>query len=185
MICQKKAMMLIHASKGSFLPHNSFCETRLQLSLACALSKTSQTRASFRRATWLIQGDKFTKDEVMSRVIQLESYKSYFPVNSRAEMYYRARPGKLIQCVIAASVHGQGHVSVVEGGYRTNKVRINYTMESGKADVFYVFIQIVKKETLMFVNENSRLGIVYGPMRSWTLAEIQDYFRNNSDIFPS
>ncbi|XP_018051264.1 PREDICTED: uncharacterized protein LOC108689135 [Atta colombica] len=164
--------------------------TRIYLLIFCYISNpalsepSSQTRASFRRATWLMQDDKFTKDEVMSRVIQLESYKSYFPVNSRAEMYYRARPGKLIQCVIAASVHGQGHVSVVEGGYRTNKVRINYPMESGKADVFYVFIQTMKKEA-MFVNENSRLGIVYGLMRSWTLAEIQDYFRNNSDIFPS
>jgi len=53
-------------SEGSFLPHNSFCETRLQLSSACALSRTSQTRASFRRATWLMQGDKFTKDEELS-----------------------------------------------------------------------------------------------------------------------
>ncbi|XP_011056541.1 PREDICTED: uncharacterized protein LOC105147318 isoform X2 [Acromyrmex echinatior] len=154
--------------------------TRIYLLIFCYISNPALSEP----ATWLMQGDKFTEDEVMSRVIQLESHESYFPVNSRAEMYYKARPGKLIQCVIAASVHGQGHVNVVEGGYRANKVRINYTTENGKADVFYVFIQTVKREA-MFVDENSRLGIVYGPMRSWTLAEIQDYFRNNSDIFPS
>ncbi|XP_018349231.1 PREDICTED: uncharacterized protein LOC108752692 isoform X1 [Trachymyrmex septentrionalis] len=154
--------------------------TRIYLLIFCYISNPALSEP----ATWLMQGDKFTEDDVISRVIQLESHKSYFPMNSTAEMYYRAPPGKLIQCVIAASVYGQGHVSVVEGGYRTNKVRVNYTTESGKADVFYFFIQTVKREA-MFVDENTRLGIVYGPMRSWTLAEIQDYFRNNSNIFPS
>ncbi|XP_018359194.1 PREDICTED: uncharacterized protein LOC108758649 isoform X1 [Trachymyrmex cornetzi] len=135
--------------------------TRIYLLIFCYISNPALSEP----ATWLMQGDKFTEDEVMSRVIQLESHTSYFPVNSTAEMYYGARPGKLIQCVIAASVHGQGHVSVVEGGYRANKVRINYTTESGKADVFYVFIQTVQREAIS-LEENLRLGIVYGPMRS-------------------
>lgn len=134
-----------------------------------------------------MQGDVFTDDEATSRLVQLDSQKSYFPVNTRAEVYYRALPGKLISCVIAASVHQQGHVSVVEGGYREKKVRIRYMTENGKPDVFFVLIQAKRKP--MSVDENvmrsSRLDIVYEPMRNWNLAEIQDALHNNTDIFPS
>jgi len=133
-----------------------------------------------------MQGDVFTDDEATSRLIQLDSQKSYFPVNTRAEVYYRALPGKLISCVIAASVHLQGHVSVVEGGYREQKVRIRYVTENGKPDVFFVLIQARKP---LSVDENimrsSRLDIVYEPMRNWSLAEIDHALRNNTDIFLS
>ncbi|XP_018312192.1 uncharacterized protein [Mycetomoellerius zeteki] len=137
--------------------------TRIYLLIFCYIFNSALSEP----ATWLMQGDEFTEDEVTSRIIQLESHESYSPVSSRAEMYYRARPGKLINCVIAASVYQQGHVSVVKGGYRDNYVRINYMTESGKADVFYVFVQTVKSEAV-FVDENSRLGIVYEelPMRN-------------------
>jgi len=135
-----------------------------------------------------MQGDVFTEDETTSRLIQLDSHKSYLPVSTRAEVYYKARSGKLISCVIAASVHQQGHVSVVEGGYRTKKVRIRYMTENGKADTFFVFIQAAKKKSVSIegnVMKSSRLGIVYEPMRNWTFAEIQDALRNYTDIFQS
>lgn len=135
-----------------------------------------------------MQGDTFTKDEAVSRLIQLDSNEWYYPVSTRAEISYAARPGKLISCVIAASVHQHGHVSVVEGGYKAKKIRIRYMTENGKPDVFFVLIQAARRETVSVernVVRSTRVGIIYEPMRNWTHAEIQDALRNNTDIFPS
>lgn len=152
-----------------------------------AIFRPSQTWASLRRITWLIQGNALTKDEATSQLIQLDSHKSYLPVSTRAEVYYWAQPGKLISCVIAASVHQQGHVSVVEGGYRAKKVRIRYMTDTGNADVFFVLIQAMKRESIS-VEENvirsPRVDLVYEPIRNWTLAKIQNTLRNDTDIFP-
>ncbi|XP_050456920.1 uncharacterized protein LOC126854355 [Cataglyphis hispanica] len=140
--------------------------------------------------TWLMQGDVFTDEEATSRLIQLDSQKSYFPVSTRAEINYRARPGKLISCVIAASVHQNGHVSVVEGGYGTKKVRIRYITENGKPDVFFVLVQAAKRESVYVEGDlawSTRLGIVYESMKNWTAAEIQDALRNvtSSQLLPA
>lgn len=155
-----------------------------------AVSRAFQTfadaRTSLRRTTWLMQGDIFTKDTPMSRLIQLNTHEWYLPVSTRAEIYYKALPGKLISCVIAASVNQHGYVSV-EGGYRTEKVLIRYMTETGEPDTFFVFIQAAKTEPVS-VEENvvrsSSVNIVYEPMKNWTLTEIQDALRN-ADIFPS
>lgn len=133
-----------------------------------------------------MQGDIFTKDTPMSRLIQLNTQEWYLPVNTRAEIYYKALPGKLISCVIAASVNQHGHVSVVEGGYRTKKVLIRYMTENGKSDIFFVFIQAAKTEPVSVeksVMRSSSVDLVYEPMKNWTLTEIQDALRN-ADIFP-
>lgn len=134
-----------------------------------------------------MQGEVFTEDQATARLIQLDSQKSYFPVSTRAEVYYRALPGKLISCVIAAAVNQRGHVSVVEGGYRAKKVRIRYMTENGEPDIFFVLIQAAKREPVSVegnVVRSSRVGIVYEPMKNWTLAEIQDAFLNNTETFP-
>ncbi|XP_011699978.1 PREDICTED: uncharacterized protein LOC105457164 [Wasmannia auropunctata] len=139
-------------------------------------------------AMWLMQGDVFTEDEVTSRLIQLDTHKSNFSVSTRAEVHYWARPGKLISCVIAASVYQQGHVSVVEGGYGAKKVRVRYVTKTGKPDVFFVLVQAARKELVSVegnVVKSPRVDIVYGPMTNWTFAEIQDALRNYTDIFPS
>ncbi|KAL6426003.1 hypothetical protein ACFW04_008947 [Cataglyphis niger] len=140
--------------------------------------------------TWLMQGDVFTDEEATSRLIQLDSQKSYFPVSTRAEINYGARPGKLISCVIAASVHQNGHVSVVEGGYGTKKVRIRYITENGKPDVFFVLVQAAKRESVYVEGDlawSTRLGIAYESMKNWTVAEIQDALRNvtSSQLLPA
>ncbi|XP_028047250.1 uncharacterized protein LOC105830122 isoform X2 [Monomorium pharaonis] len=144
-------------------------------------------RSRTRKTTWLMQGDVFTDDEARSRLIELDSHESYTPVSTRAEMYYWARPGKVISCVIAAAVNQRGHVSIVEGGYRAKKVLIRYMTDNGEKDVFYVLVQAAKRESV-FVEQNavktSRLGIVYEPIRNWSLAEIQNALRNSTDIFP-
>lgn len=135
-----------------------------------------------------MQGDVFTDDEARSRFVELDSHESYIPVSTRAEVYYWARPGKLISCVIAAAVHQRGHVSVVEGGYRAKKVRIRYMTENGEEDIFYVLVQAAKRESVSVegnIVETSRLSIIYESIRNWTLAEIQDALRNSTDIFPS
>ncbi|CAL1689535.1 unnamed protein product [Lasius platythorax] len=138
--------------------------------------------------TWLMQGDVFTDEEATSKLVQLDSHKSYFPVNTRAEVSYTARPDKLVSCVIAASVHQNGHVSVVEGGYGTKKVRIRYSTEINKPDVFFVLVQAAKRESVHVEGDlarSTRLGIAYEPMRNWTLAEIKDALRNvTSSQFP-
>lgn len=137
--------------------------------------------------TWLMQGDVFTDNQAKSRLIELDNYESYTPVSTRVEVYYWARPGKLINCVIAAAVHQRGHVSVVEGGYRAKKVRIRYMTENGEPDVFYVLVQAAKKDSVLVegnVVKTSRLGIIYEPIKNWTLTEIQDALRNSTDIFP-
>lgn len=134
-----------------------------------------------------MQGDEFPDDEATSRLIQLDSQKSYFPVSTKTEMYYVAQPGKLINCVIAASVYQKGHVSVVEGGYGAKKVRIRYMTENGEPDILFIFIQAAKIESVSVegnVAKSSGLDIVYEPMRNWTLAETQDALRNDTDIFP-
>lgn len=165
------------------MPHNGFL--RNSAAIVRVSIRSLQTRASLHRTTWLMQGDVFTDEEATSRLIQLDSHRSYFPVSTRAEMYYTAQPGKLINCVIAASVHQNGHVSVVEGGYGTTKVRIRYITENGKPDVFFVLVQAAKRDSV-YVEENvawsTRLGIAYEPMRNWTLAEIQDALRNVSSF---
>ncbi|XP_024868537.1 uncharacterized protein LOC112452514 isoform X1 [Temnothorax curvispinosus] len=140
------------------------------------------------KTTWLMQGEAFTKDEATSRLVQLDSHKSYLPVSTRAEVYYRARPGKLITCVIAASVRQRGHVSVVEGGYGAREVRIRYMTENGEPDEFFVLIQAARREPVSVEGNavrSSRLGVVYEPMTNWTREEIEDALRNNTDIFPS
>ncbi|EZA59071.1 hypothetical protein DMN91_008466 [Ooceraea biroi] len=137
--------------------------------------------------TWLMQGDMFTDDEATSRLIQLDSHNSYFSVSTRAEMYYAAQPGKLINCVIAAAVYQKGHVSVVEGGYGSTMVRVRYMTKNGETDVFAVFLQSVKREMVSvdgnFVN-STRLGIVYEPVRNWTQQEVEDVLRNITTNFP-
>ncbi|XP_011862549.1 PREDICTED: uncharacterized protein LOC105559098 [Vollenhovia emeryi] len=158
--------------------------TRICLLVFCYILNSALSEP----ATWLMQGNVLTEDEATSRLIQLESQKSYFPVSTRAEVYYRAQPGKLVSCVIAASVHQQGRVSVVEGGYGANKVRIRYMTENGQPDVFFILVQAARREAVS-VDRNavrsSRVDIVYEPMSNWTLAELQDALRDSSDILPS
>ncbi|XP_011257241.1 uncharacterized protein LOC105251867 isoform X2 [Camponotus floridanus] len=161
--------------------------TRIYLLVALVFYCVSNSALS-EPTTWLMQGDTFTDEEATSRLIQLDSHKSYFPVSTRAEIYYAAQPGKLISCVIAASVHQNGHVSVVEGGYGTKKVRIRYMTENGRPDVFFVLVQAAKRESVHVEEDvawSTRLGIAYEPMKNWTLAEIQDALRNvSSSQFP-
>ncbi|XP_029664782.1 uncharacterized protein LOC115236453 [Formica exsecta] len=161
--------------------------TRIYLLVALILYCVSNSALS-EPTTWLIQGDVFTDEEATSRLIQLDSQKSYFPVSTRAEIYYRARPGKLVSCVIAASVHQNGQVSVVEGGYGTKKVRIRYITENGRPDVFFVLVQAAKRESVYVEGDlawSTRLGIAYEPMKNWTVAEIQNALRNvTSSQFP-
>jgi len=125
---------------------------------------------------WLMQGDMLTEDQATSRLVQLKSHNSYFSVTTRAEVYFTAEPGMLINCVIAAAVYQNGHVSVVEGGYGTTMVRVRYVTKNGQLDIFAVFLQTVKKETILvdgsFVN-STKLGIVYEPARNWTQQEVE------------
>ncbi|XP_072746663.1 uncharacterized protein [Anoplolepis gracilipes] len=161
--------------------------TRIYLVIALVFYCISNSALS-EPATWLMQGDVLTDEEATSRLIQLDSHKSYYPVNTRAEVYYTARPGKLVSCVIAASVHLNGHVSVVKGGYGSKKVRIRYTTENGRPDVFFVLVQAAKREFVFVEGDvawSTRLGIAYEPMRNWTVTEIQDALRNvTSSQFP-
>lgn len=128
-----------------------------------------------------MQGDMLTEDEARPRLIQLDSYNTYFPVNTRAEVYYTTEPDKLISCVIAAAVYQKGYVSVVEGGYGTKKIRVRYVTKNGDSDIFAVFLQTTKRQTVTvegdFVN-STRLGIVYESVRNWTQREVEDALRN-------
>jgi hypothetical protein len=139
---------------------------------------------SLRRITWLMQGDILSEDEATSRLIK--SHKSYFSVSTRAEVYFAAEPGMVINCVIAAAVYQNGHVSVLEGGYGTTMVRIRYVTKNGQTDIFAVFLQTVKREMVSvdgeFVN-STKLGIVYEPIRNWTQQEIEGVLRNVTGNF--
>jgi len=130
-----------------------------------------------------MQGDVLSKDEATSRLIQLKTYRSYFSVTTRAEVYLAAEPGMLINCVIAAAVYQNGYVSVSEGGYGTTMVRVRYVTKNNQLDIFAVFLQTVKNETVSldadFVN-STKLGIAYEPVRNWTQQEIENVFYNVS-----
>lgn len=133
-----------------------------------------------------MQGNLFTDEEAASRLIQLDTYRTYFPVNTRAEASYRAQDGKLINCIIAAAVNQHGSVQVVVGGYKMREVRIRYTTKIGRPDIFFVLVQSAKIEQVSIegnVANSTRLAIVYEPVRNWTMEEVQDFLRNVSSSF--
>lgn len=120
--------------------------------------------------TWLMQGDTITQEEATSLHIRLITQESNLSVSDNTDVRF-ARTGYVISCVIAASVHGNGHVSVAEGGYGSKEVRVLYVTDNGKPDVLHVFIQAVRREVVVDGNvaESARQSIVYEPMRNWTL----------------
>nr|XP_012223878.1 PREDICTED: uncharacterized protein LOC105673095 isoform X1 [Linepithema humile] len=144
---------------------------------SCGPSRPSQTaNFSLRRATWLMQGDVLTQEEASARHIRLITWESHLSVNTRMDAHY-ARSGYFISCVIAASIHGNGHVSVAAGGYGSKEVRILYVTKNDEPDVLYVFVQAVRREPVSVagnVAANARLGIVYEPIKNWTQSEVQD-----------
>lgn len=157
------------------MPHNGFCETQLRVS-----PDLRRPRTSLRRVTWLMQGDVLTQEEATTRHVRLITWESNLSVNTRMEAHY-ARSGYYISCVIAASIHGNGYVSVVAGGYGSKEVRVLYVTKNGKPDVLHVFVQAVRKEPVFVVGNiagSARVGILYEPIRNWTLDEIQDASRN-------
>lgn len=137
-----------------------------------------------------MQGDVLTDEDAASRFLKLESYRYYLQVMTeyRIDFRYRALPGKVITCVIAASVHLKGRVSVVEGGYESKTVLIRYDRfitETNEPDIFFVFVQAAKSAVNLAGNvvKTPQLDIVYEPVRNWTQEEVQDALRNVSSIF--
>ncbi|XP_014476323.1 PREDICTED: uncharacterized protein LOC106745323 [Dinoponera quadriceps] len=156
--------------------------------LAVLILRCVSYPATSELTTWLMQGDLFTDEEATSQLIQLDTHKTYYPVNTIAEVSYTARRGEVISCVIAAAVHQHGHVHVIEGGYKTRKVRVRYTTMNGRPDILFVLIQAVKREPVFVegnVARSTRLSIVHEPIRNWTIEEVRNSMRNfSSSFFP-
>jgi hypothetical protein len=129
-----------------------------------------------------MQGGVLAQEETTSRHIRLITWESNLWVTTRMDVHY-ARPGYFISCVIAASTHGNGYVSVVEGGYGSKGVRVLYVTKNNKPDILHIFVQAVRREPVFVegsVAGSGRIGIVYEPIRNWTLDKIQDTLRNVS-----
>ncbi|KAH0945461.1 hypothetical protein HN011_005413 [Eciton burchellii] len=120
----------------------------LDLLILCCVSKSALCEP----ITWLMQGDVLSEDEATSRLIK--SHKSYFSVSTRAEVYFAAEPGMVINCVIAAAVYQNGHT-----------VKREMVSVDGE-----------------FIN-STKLGIVYEPIRNWTQQEIEGVLRNVTGNF--
>ncbi|XP_029174838.1 uncharacterized protein LOC114943400 [Nylanderia fulva] len=136
---------------------------------------------------WLMQGDLLIDKEAESRSIKVFTQKWYISGGANREVSYTSLPDRPINCVIAASIHMNGHVSIVEGGLGSNKIRVEYKAENDKRDVFFVLVQTTEMESVNVEGDvawYARSGIAYEPMKNWTLTEIQDALRNVSSEFP-
>ncbi|KAG7204786.1 hypothetical protein KM043_005193 [Ampulex compressa] len=71
--------------------------------------------------TWLMLGEKFAKDEV-SPEIGLTSEELFFPVSTLDIFEIKAKEGRIITSLIAASIHMQGYVSVLTGGINQTSI---------------------------------------------------------------
>nr|ARK19901.1 venom protein [Ampulex compressa] len=128
--------------------------------------------------TWLMLGEKFAKDEV-SPEIGLTSEELFFPVSTLDIFEIKAKEGRIITSLIAASIHMQGYVSVLTGGINQTSIEVLYMSKYLFPDVLYIYMQSARQFPSI-VKENAVENSVDAslPKRPWTIWEMRAAFRH-------
>ncbi|XP_011501477.1 PREDICTED: uncharacterized protein LOC105365090 [Ceratosolen solmsi marchali] len=116
---------------------------------------------------WLMYGDFIGESEAIARHLVLESTNSTTSVSSSMQLSLVTPPGHRINCILAAALHMNGNVSVVEGGLGTGDVTLAYETLNGYPDLLFVLVESNADTTAR--SNGSRVTIIYDRLRTWGL----------------
>lgn len=124
-------------------------------------------------------GDLISDAEAERHDLLLDSTNSTTSVTSSVRVTLVPPTHHTINCIIAAALHLNGDVSVLEGGVGSKSVTLAYETLNNQPDQFFVLIEsyVDRKwvqEALEMrgdVVETSRLTILYDKMRDWGTVE--------------
>ena len=122
-------------------------------------------------------GDFIPPSDAQRRNLDLESFNSTTSVSSSMRISLSSPPGHAINCVIAAGLHLNGHVRIVEGGVGYPTVTVAYETIKGDSDLLFVLIES-HTDRLARVSVdgvgNSKVVIVYDRLKDWRLNELPE-----------
>ncbi|XP_003427004.1 uncharacterized protein LOC100680061 [Nasonia vitripennis] len=129
---------------------------------------------------WLMAGDFISDGEAERHNLLLDSTNSTTSVSSSIRITLTPPMHHTINCIIAAALHLNGDVSVVDGGVGSNSVTLAYKTLNSQPDQFFVLMesnvdrQWVQEALEMRGDavETSRLAIFYDKMRDWKASPV-------------